>query len=104
VIVERGDVDAAFFELLHHRVHLLLQQDEIAHHHRTIADRLEGEPAAKRKASLQRDAIEAHLQIRARQSHAVDTASLDGARLAERLADRVPVGLGSEARRGKRHS
>ena len=102
VIMERGDIDAAFFELLHHGVHLVLQQDEIAHHHRCIVDRLEGQPTTEREAGFERDTVEAHLQIRARQADAVDAAGLYRAGFAERLADGVPVGLGGERRRGER--
>ena len=61
-------------ELLHHRVDLVLGQHEVAHDHRLVARRLEGEPGAEREARLDLDAVERDLQVGARQADAVDAA------------------------------
>ena len=72
-------------------VDLVLGQHEVAHDHGLSSHRLEGEPAAERKARLERDAVERHFEVGARQAHAVDAAGCTRAGFAERLADLAPV-------------
>ncbi len=99
VVVQRADLDAAFLELAHDRGHLVLRQHEIAHDHGLRIHRLEGDPAAERKARPERHAVERHFEVGAREAHAVDAAGLHGAGFAERLCDLGPVRLGGEGRR-----
>ena len=102
MVVKRGDLDPVLEELLHHRIDLVMGQDQVAHDHRLIAHRLEGEPGAEREARLDVDAVERDLQVRARQADAIDAARRDRAFLAECLADRLPVRLGrSRSRNGE---
>ena len=95
MVVQRRHLDAAREQLRHDRVHLLLGQDEIAHHHGAVAHFLEGKPAAERETWLQFDAVQRRLDIGARQANAIDAAR-GGARFAERLRDLLlPVLLGA---------
>ena len=64
-----------------------------------VVHRLEGDPAAERKARPERHAVERHFEVGAREAHAVDAARLHGAGFAERLGDLGPVRLGGEGRR-----
>ena len=94
VIVNRGHLEAAAEEAGHHGRNLLVQQHEIPHHHGPIAGLLEGRVRAEREPRLHRHALHVDGQIRARHSDPEDVAGLDLAGLAERLLDRLPVGLG----------
>ena len=44
MVMKRGDLDPVVEELLHHRVHLLAGEHEVAHDHGVVMHRLEGEP------------------------------------------------------------
>ncbi len=94
VVVQGGDLEAAGLQLRHYRVDLRMGQDQVAHDHGLVPHGLEGDPGAQSEAGLQRHAIEGHRQVRPWQGHLVDPAGLHRARLAQRLAHGVPVGLG----------
>ena len=95
MIVQPRDLDPALGQLHHHRAHLGLCQDEIAHHHGATLHRFEGEPGTQRQGRFQLDPVERYVQIGARQSDAVDAARRYRSRLAERLRDLRPVDLGT---------
>jgi hypothetical protein len=63
VVVQGGHLQALRQELAHHRIDLSFGEDQVAHHHRFVAHRLEGDPAAKREAWLDRHAIERDIEI-----------------------------------------
>src|SRR5207247_2026166 len=55
VIVQSRDLKAVFKEGGHHRIHFVLSQNQISHHHFTAALAFgHGEPAAKTKGSRKR--------------------------------------------------
>jgi hypothetical protein len=85
VIVERGDLDAAFLELLHDRANLLARQHEVPHRHSARPHFLEGEPRAQSKSRLQLDPIERRLDVGSGKADAIDPARSFGARLAKCL-------------------
>ena len=98
MIMERGDLDAAFGKLGHHRRDLRFGQHEITHHHGGVAIRPEGEPGAEREARFELDAIQRHMQIGARQADAIDAAGHFRAGFAQRRGDLAPVHFGGRTR------
>ena len=74
MIVDRGDLEAAFDQLDHHRIDFGLEQHEIAHHHGPAMRGLERDPAAERQRRLDGDAVERHGQIGAGKAVAMDVA------------------------------
>ena len=48
VIVQRGDLDSAFGNTLHHRIDLIARQDQIAHDHGAVCGFLERQPRSER--------------------------------------------------------
>src|SRR5262249_42154029 len=108
VIVDGGDVETAGEQTRHHRRHFLIQQHQIAHDHRVVADLLERRIRSEREPGLDRNALDGYREIGARDAHAVYAASLYLACLAERLLNRLPVGVRSARdfrhRRGHKHT
>ena len=92
--MERRNLDPVLEKFLHDRVHLLAREHEVAHHHRLVAHRHEGEPGAEREAGFEIHAVQFHLEIAARQPDAIDAAPLNCSLLAERLRDGFPIRLG----------
>ena len=90
--MQRGDVDAGFKQLRHHRINLTLGQHKIAHYQRAIGYRLEAEPAAECQRRLDGHAVDGHLKVAARNAVAVDIA-LHGRGLAERSIHLCPIDL-----------
>ena len=82
MVVQRGDLDPALFHFGHDRVHFVLRQDQIAHHHRVITQRLKCDPPAERQARFDRDPVERYLELGSREANPIDTAALHGARFA----------------------
>ena len=102
VVVHRRHLEAAGEEPRHHRRHLLIEQHEIAHDHRLVADLLERRVGAEREARLDGDALDRHGQVGARHPDAEDVAGLELPGLAERLLDQLPVGIGGAGHAGDR--
>src|SRR5438067_7188729 len=100
MVVDRGDLEALLDQLLHHRIHLLLQEHEIAHHHRLLAALLEGEIRAQGKRRLDLYTVEHDREIAASDAHAIHAAGHLRAGSANRFRDRVPLALPAYAERG----
>ena len=81
----------------HHGIDLRFGQDEIAHHHRRVAHRLERDPAAERKARLELDAVEADLEIGSGKSIAVNRAAYRRGAAKDEI-DFLPVRFGRRRR------
>ena len=92
VIVHGRHRHSAGQQLRHHRIDLVLGQDKIAHHHRTVAFGLEREPAAEGQSRQQRHAVDRHVQIGARESVAMHIAGHRRTGSTQRLIDLAPVG------------
>ena len=90
VIVDGGDLKAAFDQLEHHRIDFGLEQHEVAHNHGFPMHRFERNPAAKRQCRLDGDAVERHREIGARKAIAMHVAR-NGRLPAERIVDLLPV-------------
>jgi hypothetical protein len=102
VVMQSRHFDSVLDQHRHHRIDLVMGQDQVAHDHGLIAHGLEGEPGAEREARLDVDAVERDLQVRARQADAVDAARRHRAFLAEGFADRLPVRLGRSRSRNRK--
>ena len=98
MVVQGGHLKALGKQLAHHRIDLVFGQDEIAHHHRFVAHRLEGEPAAEGEAGLEGHSVERNVEVAAGQPIAMHVAR-DGSRSGEDRVDNRPVRL----RRLRRH-
>ena len=90
MVVHGGDIETVLDELGHHRIDLGLQQDEVAHHHRAVMHRPEGDPAAERESGTDADAIQRDPQVAARKTVAMHIAAYGGA-AAKRFVDLLPV-------------
>jgi len=88
---------AAFLELAHDRVDLVLSQHEIAHDHGLGAHRLERDPAAQCKAWPECDAVERHFEVGAWEANAIHAAGLHAAGFAERLSTWFQSGSAAKA-------
>ena len=92
MVVDGRDFEPALAQLRDDRIDFAFEQDEIAHRHRFAMRRLEGDPAAERERRFDRDAVESHRQIGAREAITMNVAC--HRRLpAERLIDLLPVEL-----------
>ncbi len=101
VIVNRGDLHAAFEQLGHDWVNLALEQHQVTHRHgHVITHRLEGDPSDERKGRPDRHAVERHLEIRTGEAIAMNGAA-DRARPSKNPVDLGPIdalGLGGGGR------
>ena len=80
----------------HHGRDLLIEQDEIAHHHRVVADLLECRVRAQRESRLHRNALDCDAEIGARHADAKHITRLHLSGLAEGLLHGLPVGISGE--------
>ena len=105
MIVDRRNVDAAFEQLSHGRIDFGFEQDQVAHHHRFAAPRLEGGPAAERQRGFDCDAVDRHLKIGSRKTVTVNL-TRDGTGLSQCCIDLLPVDLLSRSGggNGQRHA
>ncbi len=92
VIVDGGDLEATGEEPRHDGGHLLIEEHEVAHHHRAVAHLNERRVRAEREAGLHGHALHGHREIRPRHPDPEDIARLQLPRLAERLLDGFPIG------------
>src|SRR5262252_10902602 len=90
VIVDRGNIHAAFDQLGHNWADLGLEQHKVAHHHGHITHRLESDPAAERKCRSDRHAVECDLQVRSWKAVAMNGAA-NRSRSAEDSVDLGPI-------------
>ena len=74
VIMQGGHLNALGKQLAHHRIDFAFGEDEVAHHHRFVPHRLEGEPAAKGKARFEGHSVEGNLEVAAGQPVAMHLA------------------------------
>src|SRR5262245_64166377 len=93
MVVDGGDFQPVGEEAGHHRRNFRVEQDEIAHHHRAVADLSERGVRAEREARLDRHALDRDAEVCPRHADPEDIAGLELARLAERLLDGLPVRL-----------
>src|SRR5262245_28724647 len=103
MVVNRGDGDALLEQACHDTGDLLIQEHEIAHHHRAVAHLLESRVRTEREASLHVDALYLHLQIRAGHGDTENVPWLKLSGLSEGLFDSLPlrVRLGSRRQRNE---
>src|SRR5882672_3919753 len=67
MIVKRSDIDSVFEQRGENRIHFVLQQHQVAHHHiRTIRRFSQGNPTSEAERSRRGEALNCHLQIVAR--------------------------------------
>jgi hypothetical protein len=85
-------------QLAHHWIDLAFGEDEVAHHHRFVPHRLEGEPAAKREGGFEGHPVERNGEVAAGQPIAMYIARY-GSRPGQDRIDNEPVRL----RRIRRH-
>jgi hypothetical protein len=71
VIVHGSELDAVLDHLCHDGVDLAFKQYEIAHDHCVTMHRFERYPAAERQGGLNGDAVQRHVEVRARETVAV---------------------------------
>ena len=74
MIVQGGHLKALGKQLAHHGIDLAFGEDEVAHHHRFVPHRLEGEPAAEGEAGLEGHAVERNVEVAAGQPVAMHVA------------------------------
>ena len=92
MIVQRRHFEAVIEQRRHHRIHFLLGEDEVAHHHVHAAGPLcHRHPAAESKRRWRLDAGDGHADVIARDVHLED-AGLEVALLAERGEHLLIVG------------
>src|SRR5262249_51511427 len=72
-------LDPVLDQFSHHRSDFGLEQDQVAHNHGAPMSRLERCPTAERECRFDGDAVERHLQIRARKSVAMNVAGYGSA-------------------------
>ena len=90
VIVNGGDLKAAFDHLEHHRIDFGLKQHEVAHDHGVSVHGLERNPASECQSRLDGDAIEGNGQIGTGETIAVHIAR-DRGLPSKRVIDLLPV-------------
>ena len=83
----------------HHRRHLLIEQDEIAHDHRVVTDLLECGVRAQGESCFHGNALHRDAEVRARHADTVDVAGLHLPRLAEGLFHGLPVRISGRGSR-----
>src|SRR2546422_3533230 len=102
VVVHGGALEPATEEAGHHRGHFQVEQDEVAHDHRTVAHLLEGRVGPECKPGLDRNTFHGDREISSRHPDAEDVAGLYLAGLSECLLHGLPVGVG--AARARRYA
>jgi hypothetical protein len=93
VVVHGRDLEATGQEAGHRRGNLLVEQDEVSHDHRVVADLLERRIRAEGEPRLHRNALHRHGEIGARHPDSEHVARLHLTGCAERLLDGLPVGI-----------
>ena len=78
MIVNGGNLDAAFDQLGHYGIDFGFEEDEIAHCHRAVMHRLEGDPSAQGQGWLDGDAIERYRKIGAGKAVTMNVARYAG--------------------------
>lgn len=73
------------------RLHILVEEDEVAHHHGLVSGGLERGVRAEREGWLDRHPLDGDLEVSPRQADAVDVAGCHLPRLAEGGTYRLPV-------------
>src|SRR5579883_2643277 len=96
MIMDGRDLQPLCEKFGYDRVDFRFRENEIAHHHRLVPHRLEGQPAAEREVWLERDAVERDFQVGPRQTDAVDAVRLHRALLVERLGNFAPIAVSAE--------
>ena len=76
VIVDGGDLDPVLDQLGHHRIDFGLEQDEVAHDHRLVANLLERRVGAEGKPCFHRDTLHRDGEVSARHADPEDVAGL----------------------------
>src|SRR3989440_10418752 len=74
MIVDRRDLQAILNQHGHDGVDLGLEKHEVAHHHRSLMRGLHRDPAAEREGGFDRDAVDRHRQIGAREAVSMNVA------------------------------
>ncbi len=67
MVVQRGHLNALGKQLAHHRIDLAFGEDKVAHHHRFVPHRFEGEPAAEGEAGFEGHSVERDAEVAAGQ-------------------------------------
>ena len=91
--MDGSHLEATGQQTRHHRRHLLIQQDKIAHDHRVVTDLLECGVRAEGESCFHGNALHRDVEVRARHADTVDVAGLHLPRLAEGLLHGLPVGI-----------
>src|SRR5712691_10889336 len=93
MVVDGGDLEPPSEQAGHHGRHLLIEEHEVAHHHRLIPHRLECGVRSERESGLDRHTLHGDGEIGTWHPDTKDTAWLRLSRLAQGRLHRLPVGL-----------
>lgn len=63
MVVQGGDFEAVFESRAHHGINLVLEEDDVAHHHRMVPRFREGSPGGQAHAGNQADARGLNLNV-----------------------------------------
>ena len=91
MIVNGGDVDAAFAQAIGDWAQLLFGEDQVSHHGGASTLGTKGNPTTEREGRQNTNASDIDLQIASRKAKADDAARLGEPGSAERLLDCAPV-------------